>query len=500
MKAKFTLLLLFVLILVACAPAATATEASATQPAEATEPPVVETPTLVPTQAPSLKVGDLYFYIDGTNLVAVPAGEFTMGGNGTDNPEHPVTLRDFWIYSTKVTNQQYAFCVQLGKCTPPDLTDNPAYPDIQHANDPVTGVTYDQASSYCSFVNGRLPTEAEWEKAAGNSQGGSYPWGDQQPTCDLANFGDCVNGMTNVISHSAGASYYGALDMLGNAFEWVSDWYDANFYKNSPADDPSGPANGTAHVVRSGGFGSSLEQLSIFNRYSEGPQTHRPDLGFRCVVDQPDQFAPLCESPMVYGDQAATSTCPTLELAQVGLCAKNFPYTNVTVKGATDATIDAQGCTTTSDPATISCQPPNNLVSAQADCQVDISGNPSCPVGYSLQGNTCVADGAQGACPAGLNVDSSKQCCGLPAGADTSLKPTVCPVGTFYVASQNACLPSPVQELVTVSTEVGFKSCVATGGGNSCQARTDCPFETVWSQDMCCCVYESNTSQCSLFQ
>ena len=98
MTTKFTLLILSVMILAACAPAATATEETATQPpAQATEPPASESPTLVPTAAPSLQVGDVHTYIDGTNLVAVPAGEFAMGGNGNDNPEHPVTLRDYWI-------------------------------------------------------------------------------------------------------------------------------------------------------------------------------------------------------------------------------------------------------------------------------------------------------------------------------------------------------------------------------------------------------------------
>ena len=488
MKKIPALLLFFVLVIAACAPTATATDASPTEKAVATESPATEPPaTESPMQAPALQVGSVHPYIDGGTLVAVPGGEFTMGGDGTDNPEHTISLRDYWIYSTKVTNQQYAWCVGQGTCTPPDLTDNPGYSDINRSNDPVTGVTYEQAATYCSFAGGRLPTEAEWEKAAGNPQGGDYPWGDEQPTCDLANFGDCANGLTNVINHSGGASYYGALDMLGNAFEWVADWYDANYYDNSPADDPSGPGNGTSRVVRSSGYDSSLEDISVANRNSEDPQTHRSNLGFRCVVDQPDQFAPLCESPLVYGIEAAKSTCPTLELAQVELCAKNFPYTNVTVKGATDAKVDSQGCVPTDDPVTVSCQPPST-VSAAAKCQVDISGNPACPVGYSLQGDTCVPDGAQGACPAGLTFDTSEQCCGLPAGADTSFKPTVCPVGTFYVAGQNACLPEPVQELVTVSSEVGFKSCAASGGGGgNCQPPEFGCFSSDWSPTLCCC-------------
>jgi formylglycine-generating enzyme required for sulfatase activity len=500
MKTRKTLFVLFVLILAACAPVATVTSTEppvVTQTAKATEPAISAVPTSVPTTAPSLQVGDTYLYVDGTNLVAVPAGEFTMGGNGNDNPGHSVTLRDYWIYSTKVTNQQYALCMQVGNCTPPDLTDNPGYPEIQHANDPVTGVTYDQAAAYCSYIGGHLPTEAEWEKAADNPQGGEYPWGDGQPTCDLANFAGCGEGATNVINFSGGASYYGALDMVGNAFEWVSDWYDANYYQNSPADDPSGPENGTSRVVRSSGFDSTPDQLATTNRNSEDPNAHRSNLGFRCVVDQPAQFAPLCEAPLLYDTQTGTSTCPTLEVKQVELCAQNFPYTTVSVDGAPDAKINSEGCVPTGDPATVSCQPPST-VSAEAQCQVDISGNPTCPIGYSLQGNTCVADGAQGGCPTGLSFDSSKQCCGLPAGSDMALQALVCPVGTFYVAGQNACMPNPVQELVTVSVEVGFKSCAARPGGGdgngngndsttTCQPPPEGCFSSIWSPTLCCC-------------
>jgi hypothetical protein len=284
------------------------------------------------------------------------------------------------------------------------------------------------------------------------------------------------------------------LDMLGNVFQWVADWYDANYYNNSPMDDPAGPATGTARVLRSSGFNSDPDQLSTKNRSSEDPQTHRSDIGFRCVIDQPEQFAPLCEMPPVYGAESATSTCPTLDLKQEELCAKNFPYTNVTVNGAADANIESESCTPTDNPAKVSCQPPST-VSASAQCQLNISGNPACPDGYSLQGNTCVANGAQGACPAGMNFDSSKQCCGLPAGTDTSIH-TICPVGTYYVASQNACFPSSVQELVTVTAIVGFKSCTARpGGGNGdsgtttgCQPEA-CDFYSHWDPNQCKCVF-----------
>jgi len=490
MKTRPILFLLLMLVITACAPTTTATETdipsqqqSATQPSIATATTAAE----IPTEGPSLEVGMVYPYIDGGNLVAVPGGDFTMGGNGTDNPEHQVSLRDYWIYSTKVTNQQYAWCISQAQCTLPDLNDNPGYTDINRANDPVTGVTYEQATTYCEFVHGRLPTEAEWEKAARDPQGGNYPWGEAEPTCDVLNFNNCANGTSSVVNFVNGASYYGALDMLGNAFEWVSDWYAANYYQNSPGENPSGPQNGSSRVVRSSGYDSNPEDISVSNRNSEDPQTHRSNLGFRCVIDEPAYLAPYCESPFLYGAEGVTSTCPTLDLVQVELCAKNFPYTNVTVTGAADAKLDTQGCIPTDDPVTVSCQPPST-VSAQAGCQVITSGESTCPAGYSLQNGACVADGVQGACPAGSNYDDSKQCCTATIGSDTSLKLAVCPVGTYYAAGQNACLPSPVQELVTVSAEVGFKSCAASGGGGgNCQPPEFGCFSSDWSPTLCCC-------------
>ena len=126
-------------------------------------------------------------YVDGSILVAVPGGPFTMGHGGSDNPEHTVTLSDFWIYQAKVTNQQYALCLQAGKCKAPDPIDDFTFKDATHANDPVVGLNYSQGSDYCSFVHGRLPTEAEWEKTARGPQGNLYPWGSNAPVCDLLN-------------------------------------------------------------------------------------------------------------------------------------------------------------------------------------------------------------------------------------------------------------------------------------------------------------------------
>jgi len=191
--------LIFVLTITGCAPAASE-EAVPTKPAiistetqkpVPTEIPDTETPLPIPVTGPSMEIGSNYPYVDGSLLIAVPEGEFLMG-SGSENPEHNVFLNDFWIYSTEVTNQQYMLCKTLGECTSPDSNDNPSYAEKTHANDPVVGVTYEQASSYCSFVNGRLPTEAEWEKTARNTENDLYPWGDAMPTCDFLNFNNCA--------------------------------------------------------------------------------------------------------------------------------------------------------------------------------------------------------------------------------------------------------------------------------------------------------------------
>jgi formylglycine-generating enzyme required for sulfatase activity len=118
-----------------------------------------------------MKVGSTYLYTDGATLVAVPSGPFKMGHGTADNPEHTVTLSDFWISSTKVTNAQYAICVAQQRCTAPDPLDNPDYAEFGTRNDPVVGVTYDQAEAYCNYLNAALPTEAQWEKASLGSRG-----------------------------------------------------------------------------------------------------------------------------------------------------------------------------------------------------------------------------------------------------------------------------------------------------------------------------------------
>ena len=192
-----------------------------------TDAPIVEpTPTLVPVALAGPQSGTRMTWIDGSTLVYVPPSEFTMGNEGFDAPVRAVTLDGFWMQQTKVTNRMFTQCVAVGSCvTPTQELGGLVYSNPEFANHPVVGVTWDQAQSYCSWAQGSLPTEAQWEKGARGIEGNLYPWGNEDPACELLNYAYCNGSTSEVDSYKDSASPYGFYDMAGNVFEWVGDWY-----------------------------------------------------------------------------------------------------------------------------------------------------------------------------------------------------------------------------------------------------------------------------------
>jgi formylglycine-generating enzyme required for sulfatase activity len=237
-------------------------------------------------------IGSTVLWADQSYVVFVPAGDFAMGQDedtpSDHTPQHTVYLDAFWIHQTEVTNRIYAACVDAGICTVPYHTSGKPnwYAIPQHANDPVVGVSWTQAATYCEWIEGRLPTEAEWEKAARGLEGDPYPWSDETPTCDLLNFGGCqeTDQPVRVRSFFNGASPFQLADMAGNVSEWVQDWYNEEYYGNSPVSNPVGPADGTQRVVRGSSYNSLLEQVPVYLREKVNPNEHRAEVGFRCVL------------------------------------------------------------------------------------------------------------------------------------------------------------------------------------------------------------------------
>ena len=257
------------------------------------------TPTLTNTPEPSLTpaIGSTWLSpVDKMVMVYVPEGDFSMGsenGRLDELPVHTIYLDAFWIDRTEVTNRMYALCVAKGACQRP--SDVPGFPNYNSPgvdNYPVIGVDWEKAEAYCQWAERRLPTEAEWEKAARGTDGRTYPWGNAFPTCQLANLWSlgfetphCVGETTVVGSYPAGASPYGALDMAGNAWEWVNDWYSPTYYIHSPGSNPTGPASGTYHVLRGVSWGNNVEVAHSAYRFG-GPPSEGPYIpGFRCARD-----------------------------------------------------------------------------------------------------------------------------------------------------------------------------------------------------------------------
>jgi formylglycine-generating enzyme required for sulfatase activity len=480
-----------VVVLAGCSPPETAIPVTLTVP-----PP---TPTVAPVDlVPAMDTGATFEYADGTRLVAVPQGTFVMGHGTADNPEHTVNLSDFWIYSTEVTNQQYSVCVDQGLCTEPDGADDPGYGDYTGQNNPVVGVTYEQASDYCSYMQAALPTEAQWEKAARGTDARLYPWGSGEPSCGLLNFGSCVKTTSDVTTYPEGRSPYGALDMAGNVYEWVADWYDPLYYESSPTGDPPGPASGKARVIRSSGFRSSATESQIYARSYSSPRDHRADLGFRCVVKDPRYFAPACELAPVFEAANMASVqedCPQISIdVQTTACRYGggavVTFNNDHPQDPNASFGGIVGCTLLSGrpgtfPLSYQCTRASTAVLSSSCTYSGLAGG-RCQQHYSTDpaSQLCRWDGSRTTgidCPFGEFYDPVGHCCRV-ASSDLAAFPT-CPPGAVFTrtgASAYACFPAGSVSHVeaqnkTVAPPVCLNICSLTADICSARNLVFCP-------------------------
>ena len=226
--------------------------------------------------------------LDERSMALVPAGEFTMGsvtGDADEQPVHRVYVEAFAMDRYQVSVGQYAkFLESTSQAAPPDWSIMNKAP---HQKRPVVNVVWADAEAYCTWAGKRLPTEAEWEKAARGTDGRIYPWGNELPTGFRAN--SMKEKWSNhwvlmpVGMYEEGKSPYGIYDMAGNVWEWVSDWYDQDYYQSSPSENPTGPARGESKVIRGGSWGSGPKDLRTTDRDTHVPSARGMGTGFRCV-------------------------------------------------------------------------------------------------------------------------------------------------------------------------------------------------------------------------
>lgn len=239
------------------------------------------------------------------SMALIPAGPFMMGCDdsvmadcGQDElPYHQVNLSAYFIDRNEVTVGDYEACVDAGACTAPVDPDPACDWGIPgRADFPMTCIDWFQSQAFCNWRNKRLPTEAEWEKAARGGDSRAYPWGDQLPSCLLAVvFDEEAGGRACGTEHPmavcskspAGDSPAGLCDMAGNVWERVSDWYGRDYYAESVSSDPTGPDAGQGRVSRGGTITMINRDIYVrsFNRYYHQPQATDVLLGFRCAMD-----------------------------------------------------------------------------------------------------------------------------------------------------------------------------------------------------------------------
>jgi len=242
---------------------------------------------------------------DEAPMVLVPAGEFTMGshegeGESNEHPLHTVDLDAYYIDQYEVTENSYSRFLLQRKQTHPDYWSGGAG---RNAQKPIVGINWDDAQAYCEWAGKRLPTEAEWEKAARGTDKRTYPWGESKPNSSTANFGEdpvlkfgriypepakvYSEKLHAVGSYEQGKSPYGAYDMAGNVGEWVADWLGLDYYGQSPKKNPKGPSDGTYKILRGGSWSDTPADLRSAYRLWSTPTGRYAYVGVRCAQDVP---------------------------------------------------------------------------------------------------------------------------------------------------------------------------------------------------------------------
>ena len=248
------------------------------------------------TPEPVSDPSDNRFSRDNAEMVFIPAGTFIMGSDDADaltdsRPAHEVYLSDYWIDKYEVTNAQFARCVESGYCYEPRDLSSAAHDDYyanqSFADYPVIHVDWNQARAYCSWAGKRLPTEAEWEKAARGDRSFTYPWGNDLPLKVPMQIGMFGTGDTAPAdAFSEGASPYGVYNMGGNVWEWTADQYDPYYYSKSPSEDPKSVTGGNDYVIRGFSWAYPFARYEIYVRNSSYILNHTYDLGFRCAYSK----------------------------------------------------------------------------------------------------------------------------------------------------------------------------------------------------------------------
>lgn len=237
-------------------------------------------------------------------MVLVPAGDFLMGSDswsGSEKPAHKVFLDRYYIDQFEVSNMAFAeFLNEVGNQiegvagkahwveeSDPDLQihrfDGVWQADPGRENHPMNEVTWFGARAFCEWRTARLPSEAEWEKAARGTDGRTYPWGEAEPTCEMANFSGCYYDSVPVDSYPAWVGPYGTYNMAGNVHEWTNDWYNEEYYANSPNKNPTGPESGDYKVFRGASWFNGSFQTRTTYRYPKLPVLTYKANGFRCA-------------------------------------------------------------------------------------------------------------------------------------------------------------------------------------------------------------------------